>query len=453
MIESIEKLVKDYHNEYICKNEKFRLYYTAMKAFQENHKELLSSDQIKVEDIYQKGDEGKNTYIRLIASEHLMGTKVGQIFTGVSKALLSSEDKESNWNSFRKFLNGITEKATDFSAERRIKPQQFVSVFNDLVLKHPNGDLFQVLSGLKTVLIQVLALYFPRNFLPIYQLDDLKRFHDELIAKISDDKLPSEIYQLTKDTNKDVHQDIDHFKFCKSENGRRNTQKEHKLFQKIQDGLDLDLNYNFKNQIGAQFLVINLSLLRIFSILTEEFKMDWCESDGWTGIEICHFLYSHTPFRALESLRSLKSSIHYVTNDEEFVRGLLFCFFEKLGFQKITSSKTSFPDMELMNDKIVQAELEYKFTNFLGHGHPYEMTDYVICWILDAEKGDIISYKPEDKTLKVKIDEKNCEDGCYLLKCTCERPENEENQFELRVIAFEDIADQGSELYRKLCGS
>ncbi len=152
---NLEEIIKDFDN-YANFNSIFEHYREKVRNFVKLHP-LDKVMNYSPEKIYQKGEDGEKSYLRLIGKEDLMGTRVGQIYTNFPSFI---EDKNT-YNTFKAFISNL------FSIDK----SNFSNSFKEIIVKK---GYFEKLSPLKTALIQIISCYFPNNFLPIYNPSMLK---------------------------------------------------------------------------------------------------------------------------------------------------------------------------------------------------------------------------------------------------------------------------------------
>lgn len=133
--------------------------------------------------IYSKGESGKYSYLRLIGNEDLMGTRVGQIYTGFP----SFFRQPRAFQTFQGFIKDLI----------LIDISNFSLSFRERVIKQKH---FRKLSKLKSIIIQMLSCYLPDYFLPIYNLNmlieiinnfeiNLDKLNQEVKEKINSNKI------------------------------------------------------------------------------------------------------------------------------------------------------------------------------------------------------------------------------------------------------------------------
>jgi len=161
-----------------------------------------------------------------------------------------------------------------------------------------------------------------------------------------------------------------------------------------------------KKNFGAKILLLNELLIKK--------KKAHKIAKAWDNIVFTHFLFMCLPLKVLEALKKLNIGMKYFDpTDEQFVVGIFSKIHEKLDYKHITKLKKSYPDAEVetIQGEIKQVEFEYNSSSFLGH-YP-NICDIVVCWHDD---------------LNGKL----------------------EKDYNIKVIAFDNILNENSELYKKL---
>ena len=169
----LEEIIKDFE-EYQKNNPKFEHFNDNIKDFIENKFKLDDVINELNKNIYHDGVEGENSYIRKICKEELMGTRVGQTFVKIKKFFYTNNNEiNANFKKFKEFLSEIKSilKSNDKNKRERFKKLVIVSFSKD------------ALFSLRTVLIQILCCYFPAFLLPIYQVEQMESFINDLKIK------------------------------------------------------------------------------------------------------------------------------------------------------------------------------------------------------------------------------------------------------------------------------
>lgn len=140
---------------------------------------------------------------------------------------------------------------------------------------------------------------------------------------------------------------------------------------------------------------------------------------NWNNTVFTHFLFMCLPFEKLQAIRELDIGLKYLDHtNEQFVVGIFSRVHEKLGFKYITRLKTSYPDAEVEDEfgNVKAIEFEYNSSAFKSHIEKAEICNIIVCWHND------LSDKWKQKIPHIEI------------------------------IAFEDILDSDSVIYKKLYG-
>ena len=328
----IDKIIEDF-DDYRKKNRKFIYLNKAIEKFTINDFPLNNVIEFSDELIYQKGKNGKKTFIREVCSENLMATRVGQIFNTINK-FFSTKD---NFNKFRDFLKKL--KNIEVIENKKEAIERMVTESFD-----PNN-----LASIRTVLIQILSCYLPLYFLPIYQLKKMRDLVKEL--KINLDELSNEEKRILES-------------------------------RKIKG-------------FGKRLLIMNKLLV--------DWKNKNDKTKEWDNLLFAHFLYMCVPFEDLIILRNSGLGIEWLEINEQFVVAIFIKIHEKLGFEKITNIRTSYPDCEVIDSggNVKLIEFEFKSSSFLHHKDLATRCDFVICWEID-EINKIKAYNPKIKIISLK---------------------------------------------------
>ncbi|MHA1413801.1 MAG: hypothetical protein ACTSO4_14430, partial [Promethearchaeota archaeon] len=200
--------------------------------------------------------------------------------------------------------------------------------FKKLVIESFSKD---ALFSLKTVLIQILCCYFSAFLLPIYQLEQMKNFINDL--KIEPKK-----------------------------------EQEIRIFKSKKD-----------DDFGKKLLLLNKILI--------SWKNKHHLMKKWSNLVVfTHFLYMNLPLDDLKVLRKSKFGIEWLETNEQFVVTVFAKIHEKLGFKKIAVIRTNFPDnfpdCEVIDDngnpKLI--EFEFESSGASSHKDDLKICDYIVCW-------------------------------------------------------------------------
>ncbi len=174
----IENFIKEFDG-YIKKSKKFNKFQQIIDEKTSTEFSLEKVIKFQFEKLYKTGKDGKKSFIREISSENLMGTRVGQIFNTINKFFYTGKiPKKDGFDKFIMFLKELN---------NAIINNMNYEYLRKIVLKALQKDN---LLPIRTVIIQILSVYFPKYFLPIYQLDQMLNFIKEL--KIDLVKLPAD---------------------------------------------------------------------------------------------------------------------------------------------------------------------------------------------------------------------------------------------------------------------
>lgn len=294
-------------DEYKKKNRIFTRYHQKVDDFVEEHTFNKILNYTK-DQIYG----GENSFLKKIGSEDLMGTRVGAIYSNFPK-FFRNPNSVDFFKEFVKNLNLVDKNNFSHSFRKKIIVNNY----------------FDILSLLKTALIQILSCYFPEFFLPIYKEEMLRFFVDKM--------------------NIDVE--------------NLNSHTKNKLRSKN------------KKDFGERILLYNEILLKK--------KNEHSIMKNWNNIVYAHFLFMCLPIEAIEFFKNQNIGIQFMGTNEQFVVGLFSKLHTRLGFRYITRLKTSFPDAEVEDDKgnIKSLEFEYNSLSFIRHGHDPKLCDVIVCWI------------------------------------------------------------------------
>ncbi len=180
----LEEAILDF-DKYAKKNSVFNYYKKKVENFVREHplEKLINYSEGQ---IYSKGESGKDSYLRLIGNEELMGTRVGQIYTGFP----SFFNQPGAFETFQDFIKDLV----------LIDTSDFSNSFRTRVIKQKYFIKNKKFSKLKSIIIQMLSCYFPDYFLPIYNLNmlfeiiknieiDLDNLDNEVKEKINSNKI------------------------------------------------------------------------------------------------------------------------------------------------------------------------------------------------------------------------------------------------------------------------
>ena len=149
---NLDGIIEEY-DDYATKSIKFIEYQLKLDEFRTKYSlsNIKSFDQ--QDQIYPIQGEREKSFLREVCAEHLMGTKVGAIFSNFPKFF----KKPGNLDKFIFFLKELL----------KIDKNDFYTSFWSSII---NNNHFITLSMLKTALIQIISCYFPEYFFPIYKI-------------------------------------------------------------------------------------------------------------------------------------------------------------------------------------------------------------------------------------------------------------------------------------------
>ena len=148
----LDGIIEEY-NQYANKSIKFKEYQQELQKFRNKYRLSNIKNFGQQNKIYPIVGDRKESFLREICKESLMGTKVGAIFSNFPKFF-----KETG--SLDKFIFFLKELL-------KIDIDDFNNSFYNIII---NNNHFTTLSMLKTALIQIISCYFPDYFFPIYKL-------------------------------------------------------------------------------------------------------------------------------------------------------------------------------------------------------------------------------------------------------------------------------------------
>lgn len=160
----LESEIKEFDNK--LKDEekdKFQKYREETKNFVDENP-INAIIKYTDDEIYQDNELGKESFIRKICKKKLMGTKFGQILTNYPKFFQKNPKLFEYFRNFIKDLNNV--ERTDFK-----------NSFRKNVI---DKNYFEQLYEIRAALIQTISCYFPENFLPIYRIEFILKFVQEL---------------------------------------------------------------------------------------------------------------------------------------------------------------------------------------------------------------------------------------------------------------------------------
>lgn len=339
---NMDEVIMDFNDYSKKKNKIFDYFRNNIDNFVSKYslKEILNYDKEKIYKKGKKADKEELSYLRAIGQEKMMGTRVGQIY--------------SNFHNFFENKDGLT-KFKEFVTDLiQVDKTNFYNSFKKNII---DNNHFINSSPIISTLIQMVAVYFPNHFLPIYNI------------------------QMLEEKANNFGIDLDSL------------------------GPEEKLIISSKKS-GAKFLLLNELLIKT--------KTAHKIAKNWDNIVFTHFLFMCLPLKVLEALKKLNIAIKYIDpSDEQFVVGIFLKIHEKLGYKQITKLKKSYPDAEVetFQGDLKQVEFEYNSSSFIGHNP--DICDVVVCWHDD---------------LNGKIEKDN----------------------NIKVIAFDNILNENSELYKQL---
>ena len=157
----------------------------------------------------------------------------------------------------------------------------------------------------------------------------------------------------------------------------------------------------YRRVVGERMLPIGfgqLSVGRKYQVLMEGLlraKNEDTVTRGWDNYYFMKFLYDAYPTAQapvqqpsvdLETLRS--NGLNDEPKSEQEVLFLFAHLHADLGFPSILKVQANFPDVIAVDDNRnpVKIEIEFRASHFLGHGHPTDGCDVVVCW--EDDMGD-----------------------------------------------------------------
>ena len=333
----MDEVIMDFDEYSKKKNKIFDNFRKNVNDFRSNNKlnEILNYNKEKIYKKGKKDDQVELSYLRAIGQEKMMGTRVGQIYSHFNKFF----EKKNGLVKFKEFVTDLIQvDKIDF----------YVSFKKNII----DNNHFAKSSPIVTSLIQMVAVYFPNHFLPIYNI------------------------KMLEEKAKNFGVDLE------------SLSPEKKLIIS-------------SKKSGAKFLLLNELLINT----KNAHKM----TKNWDNIVFTHFLFMCLPLKVLEALKKLNIAIKYFDpSDEEFVVGIFLKIHEKLNYKHITRLKKSYPDAEVETFKgeIKQVEFEYYSSSFIGHDP--DICDVVVCWHDDLkgklEKNYNIEVKAFDNILNENSD-------------------------------------------------
>lgn len=301
---NLDEIIKVY-DDYQKKNKKFKSYIDEVVLFTKTYplNVVINFNQNEIYPITGKRD---NSFLKKLSEEKLMGTTVGAIFSNYPKFF----KKANSLIKFKEFLKDLT----------YLNKANFENDFNRYIIKKNH---FFKLSTIKTVLIQILSLYFPKIFFPIYHLEGIEPAAKDL-------------------------------------------------------GIDLkDINLEKKDKLGESIIKLNQILY--------DLKINNSIMKNWTNVVFTHFLFTCFPLKRIDVIQKL--GIKFFDPNEQIVVAIFSKIHKKLGFKCYTRIKTSFPDAEVEDNKgdIKQVEFEFNGSSFKSHENKCKKCDLLICWHNDLE--------------------------------------------------------------------